>query len=225
MFSSLPPTVLDHEPLPVICENLQRLSTRTNREFQRYLKDYAAAQARNRGVYAAQGEKERKAWNAEEPHTYQRREGVEDYLECGMESPFLRARVHLRKAEQEQGTSQGGTGDRVSIQIKEKLVGPNGDWEESHKHTNAVTSRENRTRTKSDENEDVRERIERSKSQYSILNETHSFSTELLPRTCATPSTETSEERDYQSLYPDEGSNTRVSETIEEAQTGRGNGE
>ena len=175
MFSSPPPTAHDHEPLPVICENLQRLSFRTKREFERYLKDYAAAQARNRSVYAAQGENERKAWDAEEPQTYQRREGVEDHRERGMESPFLRARVHLRKAEREQETSQGGTGDRASIQIKKTMVGPNGDWEESHKHTNIVTSRENRTRYKRDENEDVRESIERSKSQYSILNKRHSF--------------------------------------------------
>ncbi|SRR5258706_5297876 len=174
MFSSRPPTAHDHQPLPVVCENLQRLSFRTKREFERYLKDYAAAQARNRGMYAAQGENQRKAWGTEGPQTYQRR-GVGDHRERGMGSPFLRARVHLRKAEREQETSQGGTRDRASIQIKERVMGPDEDWEESHKHINVATSRENRTRYKRDENEDVRERFERSQSQYSILNVKHSF--------------------------------------------------
>ena len=175
MLSSLPPPAYDHQPLPVIFENLQRLSVRTKREFEQYLKDYAAAQARNRGVYAAQGENERKAWDAEEPRTYQRRDGVEDCRVRGMESPFLKARVHLREAEREQETSRSGVGDRASIRIKEKIIGPDEDGEEGHKHTTVVTSRENRTRYKRDENEDDRERIERSKSEYFILDETHSF--------------------------------------------------
>ena len=41
----LPPTAHDHEPLPVIFENLQQLSVRTKCEFEQDLKDYAATQA------------------------------------------------------------------------------------------------------------------------------------------------------------------------------------
>ena len=175
MLSSLSPPAHDHQPLPVIFENLQRLSVRTKREFEQYLKDYTAAQARNRGVYAAQGENERKAWDAEEPQTYQRRDGVEDCRVRGMESPFLKARVHLREAEREQEKSRSGVGDGAFIRIKNKAIGPDEDGEEGHKHTTVVTGRENRTRYKRDEDEDVKERIERSKSQYSILTETHSF--------------------------------------------------
>ena len=176
MFSSLPPTAHDHQPLPVIFENLERLSVRTKREVEQYLKDYAATQARNRRVYAVQGENERKAWGTEESQTYQPRGGVEDCRVHGMESPFLKARVHLRNAEREQETSRGDVGAGESIRIKEKVIGHSEDGEEGRKHTALVTGREKRTRYKRGENEDVRERIERSKSQYYILSgHTRSF--------------------------------------------------
>ena len=65
------------------------------------------------------------------------------------------------------------------------------DGEEDRKH-NLVTRRENRTRDKQDDNEDVREIIEPRKSQYSILDKTSSFISTLIelflaPRRAYTP--------------------------------------
>jgi hypothetical protein len=64
------------QPLLTICETLYLLGRRAKRKIYQYLKEYAAAQARNRGVNAPQGKSERRNWEAEELQTCQRREGV-----------------------------------------------------------------------------------------------------------------------------------------------------
>jgi len=175
MFSSPPPLTHDHQPLPVIGENLQRLGVRTKREFEQSLKEYIAAQALNWRGYAAQGERERKTWEAEKPDTYQRREGVGNCRVDGMRSPLLKARVHLRKKEREQETSRVGTGGRAPIQINKDITGPDEDGGEVHQRTNVVTRRANGKPRTQNENEDdyIREENERNKSQYFILNDTH----------------------------------------------------
>jgi len=180
MFSSPPPKTYHLQPLPVIHKTIQQLGVRTKRELERYLNEYSAAQARNRGLYAAQGERERKTWDAEAPQTYQKREGAEGCRLAGMESPLLKARLHLTKKEREQEALGVDIGDRSSFQIKKGIMGHDEDGEEGDKHTYVVTSRENGTHRKqvqNDENDDdnVREENERSNSQYSILNETRSF--------------------------------------------------
>ena len=175
MFSSPPSQTYDHQPLPVICENIQRLGVRTKRETEQYLKEYAAAQTRNRGLYAVQGERERKTWDVEEPQTYQRREKSENYRVAGIESPLLKARLHLGKKGREE-TPWVDIGDRASINIEKEMTGLDEDGKESRQHTDIVTSRKNGTRRKQVEDDDdhVREENERGMSQYSILNDTHS---------------------------------------------------
>jgi hypothetical protein len=186
MFSSPPPPAYDYRPLPIICENIQRTGIRTKREFNQYLKDYSAAQARNRGLYAVQGERERKTWGAEVPRTYQRGEGVEYCRVAGTGSPLLEARLHLREKVQEQETSWVDIGNRAPIQIKKEMVGPDEDTVEGHKRIGVVTGQENGSRRKQDESnrDKVREENEQSNSKCSILNDVHSFLsvvTQLLP--------------------------------------------
>ena len=161
MFSSPPRPRHDSQPLPVTIANLQRLEGRTRCEFERYMREYAAGQAYNRGVYAAQGESERKTWRAEEPQLYQRGEGIKDHRLDGTESPLLKARVHLREKVQEKEKSRGREENRPSMKIKEKTESDI-DEEEDHKRTNK--SRENGTRRKRDEDDAIREANERKDS-------------------------------------------------------------
>ena len=164
MFSSPPRPRRDPQTLPVTIANLRRLDGRTRREFELYLKEYGAGQAHNRGIYASQGERERKGWRAEEPQGSQRGEFAKEHRLDGTKSPLLKARVHLREKQQEKETSLSREEDGGSIKIKGEVTDSEIGGEGGHKLPNRI--QEHGIRRKRNEEDIIGEENERKESQY-----------------------------------------------------------
>ena len=164
MFSSPPHPRHDPQTLPVTISNLRRLDGRTQREYELYLKEYAAGQAHNRGIYASQGERERKGWRAEEPQASQRGEIAKEHRLDGTKSPLLKARVHQREKQQEKEASQCREEDGGSIKIKRGATDPELGGEGGHKLPNRI--QEHGISRKRNEDDITGEENERKESQY-----------------------------------------------------------
>lgn len=77
----------------------------------------------------------------------------------GIESPLLKARVHLKENERVSEISRGREEDKVSTKIMKEMIESDTNEEEDHKR-----SRENRTCRKRDEDDVIREANERKES-------------------------------------------------------------
>ena len=173
MFSSPPRPRHDPQTLPVTIANLQRLDGRTRREFEIYLKEYAAGQAHNRGIYASQGERERRAWRAQGTQAYHRGDIAKEHRLDGMKSPLLEARVHLRGKQREKETSQCREEDGESINIKGEAIDSEIGEEGGPKTPNSI--QQHGIRRERNKDDIIGEENERKESQYPVLCSICSF--------------------------------------------------